>query len=161
MLNAGIKGLPADSSAVVPDVPSAANQTEMEAASSTTKFSTPGTEKFHPGVAKAWANFSLSAGVVTVRASLNVSTITQHASGAYRVTFTSALANAFYVVVPGWSGGYVEGSTVIGYGYTPNVRNRSTTTFDLYLGNPSAGGNTNPAVVNDGEIHFVVYGDFS
>lgn len=162
MFNGGVKGLPADGSAAPTiDIPVAANQAEMEAAANTTKFVTPGTERFHPGVAKAWANFSLASGVVTVRSSHNVSGIVQHASGTYRVTFTSALSNAFYVVIPGWSGQYVDGSTSTGYGYTPNPRNRTTTTFDLYLGNPSAGGNTNPVAVNDGEIYFVVYGDFT
>ena len=162
MFNAGVKGLPADGSgAPTVDIPAAATQAEMESATSTSKFSTPGTQRFHPGAAKAWTNFSLSSGTVTVRSSHNVATVVQQSSGVYRVTFTTAMSSAFYCVMTAWSGGYVEGSTAIGYGYAPNVRNRSTTAFDLYLGNPSAGSNTNPTATNDGEIYAAVFGDFT
>jgi len=46
-------------------------------------------------VAKAWVNFN-GAGAVAIRASYNVSSITDNGEGDYTVTFTTALADANY-----------------------------------------------------------------
>jgi len=100
MLNAGIKGLPADQSAVVPDVPSAASQAEMEAASSTAKFATPGTAKFHPGAAKAWAHVTISGGTPTLAAGHNFSaSVTDNGTGDFTLTFTAAMSSAFFASI--------------------------------------------------------------
>lgn len=48
------------------------------------------------GLAKAWVNFN-GTGTVAIRASFNVSSITDNASGDYTVNFTTALADANYV----------------------------------------------------------------
>jgi hypothetical protein len=47
------------------------------------------------GLAKAWVNFN-GTGTVAIRASLNVSSITDNATGDYTVNFTTALADANY-----------------------------------------------------------------
>jgi hypothetical protein len=47
------------------------------------------------GIAKAWVNFN-GVGVVAIRASYNVSSITDNGTGDYTVNFTSALADANY-----------------------------------------------------------------
>ena len=47
---------------------------------------------------KAWVNFN-GTGVVAIRASLNVSSITDLAVGAYQANFTNALSDALYCVV--------------------------------------------------------------
>jgi hypothetical protein len=47
---------------------------------------------------KAWVNFN-GTGVVAIRASYNVSSITDNGTGDYTVNFTSALADANYSVV--------------------------------------------------------------
>ena len=50
-----------------------------------------------PGTAKAWVNFN-GTGTVAIRASLNVSSITDNGTGDYTVNFTTALADANYSV---------------------------------------------------------------
>jgi len=49
------------------------------------------------GLAKAWVNFN-GTGTVAIRASLNVSSITDNGTGDYTVNFTNALADANYCV---------------------------------------------------------------
>lgn len=99
MLNAGVRGLPAEATSTVPDVPSAADQTAMEAASSTTTYVTPGRAKFHPGVAKVWAHITVSGGTYTLRESTNVSGINKDGTGLVTITFTTALASAFFAAI--------------------------------------------------------------
>jgi hypothetical protein len=50
------------------------------------------------GLAKAWVNFN-GTGTVAIRASLNVSSITDNGTGDYTVNFTNALADADYAAV--------------------------------------------------------------
>ena len=52
------------------------------------------------GSAKAWVNFN-GTGTVAIRASFNVSSITDQGTGTYLVNFTTALANANYATVFG------------------------------------------------------------
>lgn len=47
---------------------------------------------------KAWVNFDGTTSPITIRASLNVSSITDNGTGDYTVNFTTALANANYAV---------------------------------------------------------------
>ena len=47
---------------------------------------------------RAWVNFN-GTGTVAIRASFNVTSITDNNTGDYRVNFTSALADASYAVV--------------------------------------------------------------
>ena len=51
-----------------------------------------------PGTAKAWVNFN-GTGTVAIRASYNVSSITDNGTGDYTVNFTTALADANYSFV--------------------------------------------------------------
>ncbi len=51
-----------------------------------------------PQLAKAWANFSATGGIVTVRDSLNVS-VARSSQGVFTFTFSTAFANANYVAV--------------------------------------------------------------
>jgi hypothetical protein len=52
------------------------------------------------GLAKAWVNFN-GTGTVAIRASYNVSSITDNGTGDYTVNFTTAMADANYSVVCG------------------------------------------------------------
>lgn len=56
--------------------------------------------------ARAWVNFN-GTGTVAIRASGNVSSITDHATGNYAVNFATALPDANYAV--GFTGGYMPG----------------------------------------------------
>ena len=49
------------------------------------------------GSAKAWVNFN-GQGTVAIRASYNVSSITDNGTGEYTVNFTNALTDANYVI---------------------------------------------------------------
>jgi hypothetical protein len=72
-----------------------------------TSITTPsGGQPTIDGLAKAWVNFN-GTGTVAIRASLNVSSITDNATGDYTVNFTTAFADADYAVVlsAGTSGG--------------------------------------------------------
>jgi hypothetical protein len=53
-----------------------------------------------PGTAKAWVNFN-GTGTVAIRASYNVSSITDNGTGDYTVNFTTAMADANYTPVFG------------------------------------------------------------
>jgi hypothetical protein len=64
------------------------------------------------GIAKAWVNFN-GTGTVAIRASYNVSSITDNGVGDYTVNFTTALADANYCV-----------NSIVG-DYTTNNGNRS------------------------------------
>ena len=50
-----------------------------------------------PGTAKAWVNFN-GTGTVAIRASYNVSSITDNGATDYTVNFTTAITDANYVV---------------------------------------------------------------
>jgi hypothetical protein len=50
------------------------------------------------GAAKAWVNFN-GAGTIAIRASFNVTSITDNGVGDYTVNFTTTLADADYAVV--------------------------------------------------------------
>jgi hypothetical protein len=52
------------------------------------------------GLARAWVNFD-GTGTVAIRASLNVSSITDNNTGDYTVNFTTAFADANYAVAVG------------------------------------------------------------
>ena len=77
-----------------------ATQAQMEAATSTTVALNPANTRFHPGVAKAWVCFN-GTGTVAIRASYNVTSITDNGTGDYTVNFTSAMSSSSYCVVTG------------------------------------------------------------
>ncbi len=77
---------------------SAASQAEMEAAASTSTYVSPGRVQYHPGVAKAWANFTNGNPVVT-NASHNIASISRVSAGVMDVTFTTAMSSANYAIV--------------------------------------------------------------
>jgi hypothetical protein len=63
----------------------------------TTVTNPPGGQPTIDGLARAWVNFN-GTGTVAIRASLNVSSITDNGTGDYTVNFTTALADANYSV---------------------------------------------------------------
>ena len=80
------------------------------------------------GLAKAWVNFN-GTGTVAIRASFNVSSITDDGTGSYAVNFTTAMSDSNYSVV---SGGYNSTgtgfpaystvvTTVLGFPYTSGI----------------------------------------
>ena len=71
----------------------AASVAEMEAASSTTVFASPGRTQYHPGVAKAWVYYS---SVAAVNDSYNVDSVSVAGGTDYTVTWTTPFASINY-----------------------------------------------------------------
>lgn len=68
------------------------------------------TAQIYNGAAKAWVNFN-GQGVVAIRSSFNVSTITDNATGDFTTTFSTAFSDANYCTVASCStsgGTYLE-----------------------------------------------------
>ncbi len=75
----------------------AATQSDMETATSTTTAVTPAVVKNHPGTGKAWVKFAGSDG--SISASYNVTSVTKNGTGDYTVNFTTAFSSANYAAV--------------------------------------------------------------
>jgi len=73
--------------------PAAATQAELEAASSTTVFTSPGRERYHPTASKAWGNGDKNGNVLI---SFNVSSLTDIATGRCRWNWTTAFTSGSY-----------------------------------------------------------------
>jgi hypothetical protein len=79
---------------------------------------------------RAWVNFN-GTGTVAIRASGNVSSITDNATGSYTVNFTTAMPDANYAgVVSGGASGGVLGRTTVVNG-APAVSAPTTSAFRL------------------------------
>ena len=71
----------------------AASQAEMEAASSTTTYASPGRVQYHPGVAKAWVKYNNAA---TISASYNMTSITDDSVSEKTITFATDFSGSDY-----------------------------------------------------------------
>lgn len=79
----------------------AATQAEEEAASSLTVFTSPGRQRFHPGVAKCWAYVTVAAGVPTLFAgSYNITSITDTGTGILDITIATDFSSASWAPFP-------------------------------------------------------------
>jgi hypothetical protein len=87
----------------------AASQAQMEAASSTAVFATPGRTNFHPGVAKAWLQCD-AAGTVDV--SYNITSITDNGAGDLTVTIATDFSGDNYVAVAVPQGGNARTTSI-------------------------------------------------
>lgn len=92
------------------------------------------------GSAKAWVNFN-GTGTVAIRASYNVSSITDDGTGAYTVNFTNAFADTNYAAV-GFcrkDNNSIDGSQNLGAGsaYGKNTGNMS---FQCFFANRNTDG---------------------
>jgi hypothetical protein len=75
--------------------PGAATQAEMEAASSTTAYVSPGRTQYHPGVAKGWVNFDPAG---NLDASYNVASVTDSGTGNWEVNWATDFSGIVYAV---------------------------------------------------------------
>jgi hypothetical protein len=76
--------------------PSAAVQADQEAASSTTVYTSPGVQQYHPSAAKAWVAWGVTS---TIDVSYNVSSITDNGTGDWTVNFSTSFSSANYAAV--------------------------------------------------------------
>lgn len=89
---------------------------------------------------RAWVNFD-GTGTVAIRASYNVSSITDNGVGDYTVNFTTAMPDANYTT-------FNFCSTTTGFGFpTSLLTSQSTTSARIYLGQ-NAGGAADASIVN-------------
>jgi hypothetical protein len=89
------------------------------------------------GLCKAWVNFN-GTGTVAIRASYNVSSITDHAVGQYTVNFTTALVDASYALVVGGGNGRVAGSGVVFGGIAQAAPTASAARISVFQQTPAA-----------------------
>ena len=137
---------------------SAATVAEVSAATATTVYVSPGTLVSHPGFAKAWCWFSVTAGVATLRSNYNITEVSAVSTGRFRFFMGAPMSLTAYAVIGSHSGEYAEDSTNIGFGYAANIRLKKLDRFDVFFGRPLGGANTNPAGMNDGEFYVAAYG---
>mgnify|MGYP003639745185 FL=1 len=91
---------------------------------------------------KAWVNFN-GTGTVDIRASYNVSSITDNGTGNYTANFTTAMSNVNYCPVVGMSQGGAQGGVhQLGQGgpnlNSNNFSNFGTSSLKIVTGSPGA-----------------------
>lgn len=86
---------------------------------------------------KAWVNFN-GTGVVAIRQSLNVTSITDNAVGDYTVNFTTPMVDTNYAVSAMSNSTSSAGFAAIKTGSTLSVASFNVTTINIAVGNPSA-----------------------
>lgn len=102
------------------------------------------------GTAKAWVNFN-GTGTVAIRASFNVSGITDLGTGYYRVNFTSAMSGTGYSVLTttaGASTGEASRIVAIRGATTTGATGKTTSYIEVISGFGWAGGTEDNAEVN-------------
>lgn len=95
------------------------------------------------GIAKAWVNFD-GTGTVAIRASFNVSSITDNGTGNYTVNFTNAFADTnytFHIQCRATVGNFIWGVPQLG-------ASKTTSEFTLTVIQSTAGGLTDSSEVN-------------
>jgi hypothetical protein len=92
------------------------------------------------GVCRAWVNFN-GTGTPAIRASFNVSSITDNGTGDYTVSFTTAMSDANYSVVAGANGRATDTApdtgVAVAVGATTTSGSVSTGTR-IVVGNPAS-----------------------
>jgi len=100
----------------------AATQAEMEAASSTTVFVSPGRQQYHPSALKMWADMRNNAGSPVLDASFNVSSLTDIGTGIWRPNLTTSFST---------TADYVAGGTAMDHQYVVMVQYRAAGSFQV------------------------------
>jgi hypothetical protein len=82
----------------------AASQAEQETGSSTTVFVSPGRQQYHASAIKVWVSFAWAAGVPTINASYNVTSLTDDTDGTVTIVFATDFSSVNYV----WAAGNTD-----------------------------------------------------
>lgn len=77
-----------------------ATQSDQETASATSKIVSPGTQQFHPSAAKFWIMCNAAG---SIKASYNVTSITDVGTGLVTITIATDFSSASYAVVTGYN----------------------------------------------------------
>lgn len=96
--------------------------------------------------ARAWVNFDGTASPITIRASVNVSSITDNGTGDYSVNFTTAMPDANYVGVVGANRSGSSTKTAYG-GPSTGSGNPTTSAFRFVVQNDAGSNDDGPIVM--------------
>lgn len=122
----------------------AASQAEQEAGSSTTVFTSPGRQQFHPSAAKVWVDYDQS-GVPAVDASYNVTSVTDGGTGVWTIVIANDFGDANYIVSTTLRGTSIaRGFTACGVAETA-----PRTTADCDMVSRSLSSDLTAAIAND------------
>jgi hypothetical protein len=83
--------------------PSQANQAALEAETNQDTYAPPDLMKHHPGVAKAWCDWT-QISTQTINASYNITSITDEATGHTTITLATDMSSVNYAVAGGGGG---------------------------------------------------------
>lgn len=108
--------------------------------------------KYHPAMPKAWVNFD-GTGTVAIRASYNVSSITDNGTGNYTVNLTTAMSSANYCVVANST----VGTSISAPGWAAKVGNLTTSSFKILTANE---GSSTTSPDDSAIVTAMVMGDF-
>lgn len=117
-----------------------ATQAQMEAASSTAVFVTPGRNQYHPGVAKAWGKIN-QAGSQSMIVSYNVSSVADAGTGLSTVSFDTDFSGTGFVTVGSRENGVITFNSPAAGSVRVDSRDYSGTEED------------------SGEVYFAAFGD--
>lgn len=130
-----------------------ATDAEVNTGSSTTLALTPSNVKTHQTVAKMWNN-AADSGTVSSTDGYNVSSMTDHGTGDYTTTYTTALANTNYTNF-GWATAGASGFLFHWYQTASNKATSSVRFGHYYLSDLLGGG----TLRNAGITNTIVFGD--
>jgi hypothetical protein len=125
-----------------------ATQSDQETATSLTAAVTPGRQHLHPSAAKAWVGFD-GTGTVAIKASYNVSSITDNGTGDYTINRTVPFSSEFYAVVGTARGNPSQCIVYLANGTAPTA---SSTRITVAINNTNSG-------VDSSYVSLVFYGD--
>ncbi len=116
---AALTYLQTNGSGTVSFVDPSATQSDLETATSTVKFTTPGRQQYHPSSAKAWLKCGVSG---NINASSNITSVTDTGTGVATITYTTAFSSSDYSIVA---------TAVAGNARVINISSPSTTSAVL------------------------------
>lgn len=126
-------------------VGSSASQAQMEAASSTAVFVTPGRQQFHPGHLKAWVHYKMTT-TSAIQSDYGITSRTDDGTGQATFTFDTAFSStAAYSAVGGWSRDDANDSNINSSNASST---KTTTTFKIVCTNNAGGSEDSPEVGN-------------
>ena len=129
-----------------------ATQAEMETATSTATYVTPGRTQNHPGVAKAWISFN-GEGTVAIQGQYNIEDLTDNGTGDYTVTITTDMSAANFCLI-----GMSKNNSVAGQRGGTHTNTVAAGSFSIYT--TVEDGTTGVSdVVNNRHIGVAYFGD--
>ena len=140
-----------------------ADQTEMEAASSTTVAVTPGRVQYHPGVAKAWVKADGSTAAVSV--SHNITSTTDTGTGQLTITIATNFSGTSWVALMSLEAAADTGASAEYQNFTGVIDSSSPTITAVLLKSlkwtieDDTIGDQLVAAADPAHYHFAAFGD--